>query len=414
MDIYRNEKTKKLSNALKLTNNVYVSLVEYLTLDQYIKCHVYQCQTIHLQPCLKCEGMVYVVCIIKDNGYCLLTSAFKFAAPSRKYTSEIARRYLLQMPLVSITVGEPKSGKSFSVIMEKYHGADYTKISMLLSCMANREAKNSSHPLDKFVVMSLLNIAQNDRERASLKYAIVKASNLTSSAARRIYGFEQTRKLEQRVKDAIVTAKRISEAVDDLARVEDKAFLISLGVQVSDSDMNEDTGDELVESGVSLSDINDTSETDTPPSLDKLHKLMCDSRFNWFQFYEHLELEQIKNIDNVSENLFLHLSDLNFSENELMLIHQSREAFILTEQESAEQKRQARGLNGEVVSESSDTDCGQECCPFPSENFLSEATRNLIKKKRASIKRKAYRLKIRKKKEANFLSRKVGWNLLAV
>ena len=93
----------------------------------------------------------------------------------------------------------------------------------------------------------------------------------------------------------------------------------------------------------------------------------------------------------------------SFTDHELMLISQSREAFLCVEEASKELRRQARVLNEEVVSDSdSDSTCAHE-----HSQPLSDSAKKLIRKKRAAIRRNANRLRIKKKKEANFLSRKV-------
>ena len=284
MNIYTREKQKKLSDVKKLASNVYVSLVDNLTLSDYANCQSQHCEKIHIQPCVKCNGLLNLVSIIKEKGYCLLSEAFKVTSPGKMYSAEIARRYLLQMPLVCIVIGEPQTGKSFSIVLEKHHGADYSKIAMLLNSL-DKKAK-SPQLLDKSAVKLLLSIAQSDRERTSLKYAIIKAGNMTPTAARKAYGFENTQELQQRVEDAITTAKRINEAVDDLARVEDRSLLISMGIDLSESEWSEESEDEMV----------DLPECEAPQrqqqhsvSLDEMCQLMRNSNFNWFEFYEQLE-----------------------------------------------------------------------------------------------------------------------------
>ena len=58
-----------------------------------------------------------------NQGYCTLSEALKLVSPTVKYTTEHARIKLLQMSLVSIRVGDPLKGQSFSILMEKFPGA---------------------------------------------------------------------------------------------------------------------------------------------------------------------------------------------------------------------------------------------------------------------------------------------------
>ena len=70
------------------------------------------------------------VCV---EGYCLLPQAFNIVSPMVKYRAEQACRMLPQIPFVSIRIGDPSSGKSFSVLLEKIHGADFTKIVLFIN-----------------------------------------------------------------------------------------------------------------------------------------------------------------------------------------------------------------------------------------------------------------------------------------
>ena len=54
-------------------------------------------------------------------------------SPEVKYTAERARRKLLQMPLVSICVGDPSKDKAFTILLEHCHGVDYSKMSMVIN-----------------------------------------------------------------------------------------------------------------------------------------------------------------------------------------------------------------------------------------------------------------------------------------
>ena len=120
---------------------------------------------------------------------------------------------------------------------------------------------------------------------------------------------------------------------------------------------------------------------------------MRDSHLNWFEFYELLEY--LQNVKEVVQDFFYRLPEVNFTEHELVLISQSGKAFLCTEEASKELSRQARVLNEEIVSDSdSDSSCTHEYSQLTSP--LSSA-KKLITKKRAAIRRKANRLRIKKK-----------------
>ena len=61
--------------------------------------------------------------------------------------------------------------------------------------------------------------------RETLRYIVYKASGLTSTKARKLYGFEKMNSRALRVDDSIVEMKWIHEAVDEMASIQDKAVL---------------------------------------------------------------------------------------------------------------------------------------------------------------------------------------------
>ena len=128
------------------------------------------------------------------------------------------------MPLVAIRVGDPSNGRSFSVLMEKFSGMDYSKIGLLLSGLVLDQSAAKGGGLEKSLVKMLLSMAKSDRERTCLKYAMYKSSGLTSTAARRIYGFEHMSVCAQ-VEETLSKIQRIREAITELASIEEKALL---------------------------------------------------------------------------------------------------------------------------------------------------------------------------------------------
>ena len=76
----------------------------------------------------KSSKMLVVAHIVNDQGYITLPEAFEIVSLSVKYTDEIARQKLLEMPLVSIRIEDPRKGNSLSVIMEIFTGTNYLKL----------------------------------------------------------------------------------------------------------------------------------------------------------------------------------------------------------------------------------------------------------------------------------------------
>ena len=154
-------------------------------------------------------------------------------APNAKYTAEKARRRLLRMPLVSICIGDSTKGMSFTVIMEHCHGVDYSKMSLVINGMRSFKTSKNPRMLEKDCVKILLRLAQSDRERECIKYAVCKTSGISATGARCLYGFENMDEGSSRVEQAIAEVQQIYEVVEDIASIRDKVALATLGVSAS-------------------------------------------------------------------------------------------------------------------------------------------------------------------------------------
>ena len=86
-------------------------------------------------PCSVCEGLITVGKSVLENGYILLSEAFKLASPGVKYSAEHARRKLLQLPLVAIRIGNPVRGQAFSILIEMFSGVDYSRLGIILNSL---------------------------------------------------------------------------------------------------------------------------------------------------------------------------------------------------------------------------------------------------------------------------------------
>lgn len=85
---------------------------------------------------------------VLEQGYCILAEAFKLASPGVKYTAEHARRKFLQMPLISIRIGDPSRGQSFSILMETFAGMDYSKVGLILNGLSLQQSSTTGVTLE--------------------------------------------------------------------------------------------------------------------------------------------------------------------------------------------------------------------------------------------------------------------------
>ena len=155
-------------------------------------------------------------------------------------------------------------------------------INSLLSC-----SKSSTVKIDKSTVQKLLGIAQSDHEKECTRYAVFKASVVTSTPARKLFGFENIARKAHHVEACINSVGAIREAIDDLATytTEDEALLASFGILPDNV-----TPSESKDSLCALSEAEEVVEIETviedTLELEKFKQILCDCKFNWFDIIE--------------------------------------------------------------------------------------------------------------------------------
>ena len=148
-------------------------------------------------------GMLSAANIVLQEGYTTLAVAFRLASPTVTYTAERVKRKLLQMPLMCIRIGDPAKGNSQHILMENIPGVNHTKFGIVVNALSCSVQKTVPH-FDKACVKMLLSLGQSERERACLRYTVCKASDLSATKARKLYGFENMNKNFSKVEEAIV------------------------------------------------------------------------------------------------------------------------------------------------------------------------------------------------------------------
>lgn len=160
----------------------------HISLKKYVQIRKSFCSKKHCTPCIDCDALLGVAETILEYGFCVQSEAFKHAYPSVRYSAEVARRKLLQMPLVSIMVGDPHSGKSLSYLLEYQQGVNYEAIQQLLS--SHLSQKSSQPNLTKEDLRDILSLAQSSREKELLRYTAFVAGQFSRKSARTTLGLE--------------------------------------------------------------------------------------------------------------------------------------------------------------------------------------------------------------------------------
>ncbi len=368
--------------------------------------------------------MISVAKCVLQNGYCQLSTAFRSAFPQLTYKTGDARQRLLRMPLACVRIGDLKKGSASWYLVEYVPGVDYVRF----ACFADAiySTKHVQSPtMEKKELKALLTMAQSDRERELIRYSVVKTSWLSATGARKAYGLERMKERIRGVEGVIEEARLIRTAIDNLAKVQDKAVLLSMGIPVSsesDSDTDSDEGVPLPPSGDMLQQDEGSGSLQCPtnsdplvqheerlnmPDFQLLHTVLKDAKFNWYalvQFAEQL-VGDLPSLRSHLEQFFQHEFSQQLAQSQKTLLEQSHAAFTVTEICDPSDSRTIAALNGEVVSES-ESDNPDEYGDLSS--HVSEAAKKIIAKKRKALAHKLHREKAKAVATKHFLSRKVS------
>ena len=85
----------------------------------------------------------------------------------------------------------PLDGTSSWFLFEYVKGVNYNKFACFAEALVHRVRLQPT--IDKTEVKAILKLAQSDRERELIRYSVFKASGLSTTAARKTFGFEKMR-----------------------------------------------------------------------------------------------------------------------------------------------------------------------------------------------------------------------------
>ena len=182
-------------------------------MKEYITTRTIICETRHKTPCSTCTPLLNIAKSVISNRQIQLLNAFKLAYPTQTYKTDIALARLLQMPLVSI---KPCLQKVWFLV-KLVEGIDYVKfVSLLDALFSTRTGAVMSPSISQSELNAVLTLAQSDRKRQLIRYSVFKASGMSYTAARKSFGFGDTRSTETCVLNAIKEARATCEAIDEL------------------------------------------------------------------------------------------------------------------------------------------------------------------------------------------------------
>ena len=254
-----------------------------MSLEEYIKVCVEYCRVRHTTSCTRCPPLIAAAVLIKSRGICPLSHVYREVFPTAKYNTFAAKRRLLQLPLAAIRCRKPESGASRLYLMEFLPGCHQQIIDFYLE--NDKQSLSTPPAMTKDQLKDLLSLAQSDRERECIKYAVCKSAGLTPTATRRLYGLEDMTRRKDAVEIAIEETKQIQENIEMLAKAQDKAILASHGIVPSSSDSSDSDATSDHDSDENLSEDSTSIDYATVP----LKEIVERSKSNLFQVAEEIE-----------------------------------------------------------------------------------------------------------------------------
>lgn len=352
------EQESRMLSKTTVNNDVRVSLMEQLTLEEYITAKEEQCSRSH-KNCLKCGSFINAGKTVLQNKFMHLPYLWNKHF-NGKYYSVKAQRKILQMPLAAISA----SGKVFIVEKDQKYN-NYEVVKANIASTSNNSSPKEENYLSKKDYQELLNLSDNASERQLLKHTICSAYNMSKRSASRVYGIGNVKKRAEAVKDAALKVSDIKQKHEDARKLEQEAFLLSCGLNPSEylTSDSDSTSDSLDDSEVSVDSdsgssnkesseeseilklkvanqetcLNESStfnkapvETNSSIVLEKLQQV----NFNWFAFVAAMEtVFRVRGSTSEMLNQFLddfasRLPELGFSDEEVMLTESSRAVYI--------------------------------------------------------------------------------------
>lgn len=275
MNIYKQQTSQRPYINNTVSDGIYVSIFKGLSLQEYVAARQQYCTEMH-KNCSDCPRMLQIAQEILQKGFTKLKDSYVQSFPLVKYDQTLARRRLLQMPLVCIRV-DYSQGRSECLLLEHVPSVNYTNMRILLhKVMSTCNFISPSTVVSKSVVKSLLGLCQSDRERECFRYAFFKSSGMSATQARKNFGFEKMASRSEKVEQAIEHARYIRSSVEKLSKIKEKAVLRNLGIDWGDdSSSDESVENEILEEPPMLPVF-----TQEELNVGEMTKLVKDSLFN--------------------------------------------------------------------------------------------------------------------------------------
>lgn len=389
-------------NSCNRGEGIYQSYFGGLTLSQFIRARTAYCSQNHAVSCVECDVLTQIAKDVIAAGVVDVAETFRKYYPNLMYKSYNAKRRFMQLPVVLFEIRAEGKGSQKLIMIEQQIGVDYiTFVSLFHKLLPSTKV---SVGLNKETLKGLCQLASSESDRKLIKYAACASRNVSAKKASGIYGISSYSRLKCEVETSLQRACEIRNEVLEIAAVEERAYLRTLGVDISSSSESEldlegssscewtshsedfDTDDGDTNKGHSSVNIDidastfynhtkemttenvphldpDTgpnkevvpSQAFTPPSQDHLLLMLRENELNWFTFVHKLTLLMKQCSTDIIEQVLLEFANniafMDFSQEEERKIEQSMQAYLIQSQLQASVSQ-----DGVVVTDSESDD----------------------------------------------------------
>ena len=278
-----------LSKGVYSGSKVYLSSVNDLTLNEFVVVRKLYCKLHHRdttpEECSRCHPLICLSERICSEGICELSSLYREVFPTLQYQSDKAVRKLMQLPVAIFKLEFSGPGSQRLYVSEIRAMVDYDAFCQVCQMVFSSETMNRKEKgLTKEALDLSCQLATSESDRCLIKYSVCKSQGLSAKKAKTEYGFNDLHSKGDMIMKAVEQAQAIRDAVMQLASVNNKATLKSLGYELPDDSENSSSdsegsdfdqlvsesdvsADERLEEGVSDSDVCDTETEVHDPNV---------------------------------------------------------------------------------------------------------------------------------------------------
>lgn len=238
-----------------------------LTLEQTRMAIEKMCKDTHKKNCERCLKLLKACSRVESEKIVLLGDLWRYATSQNSFSSDKAKRFLLQLPVALLTSGCGRSGQANVLVTPKMPCDSYEILLQKIN-----ESKFKQKESHAQLIKDLCLIAESEAERERIKFCAAAVTKSSRRDAANYLGISTGRKNNRlaKIKKAVCNTKRLRRKINKLMSIELFAKIGVSNIKLF-KDESDEEGDELDES---------ESETDVDSNSDEADINLTESEFN--------------------------------------------------------------------------------------------------------------------------------------